>query len=265
MNGLELKKRAFMKLASENGGLKSKKSGSIPLKLENCAAANMINYRIYGSCSDKISVKISGKNLLESFAELRNSSDYDTPILFEAGKKYTFSFESSTTSKWRLLIYGTDVDGTPFTAHSSDNNTTNRYLTGMYTGNTLYIQDGATRTTKSATYECKKSFIGTRICFINTDNGADDEFVGAQFEEGEEQTDFENFKKQRTVEIRLPKSLEKGEYVDFKSGEAVYSSGAVKVDLPTVALGEGTNILDCEAEVMPEKVETEFFVRIDVI
>ena len=49
MNSLEMKKRAFMAAVTRNYGFVRVKSGSLPLTLESCIQANLINYKISGN------------------------------------------------------------------------------------------------------------------------------------------------------------------------------------------------------------------------
>ena len=49
MNSLEIKKRAFMAAVTRNYGFVRVKSGALPLTLESCIRANLINYKISGN------------------------------------------------------------------------------------------------------------------------------------------------------------------------------------------------------------------------
>ena len=49
MNSLEMKKRAFMAAVTRNYGFVRVKSGALPLTLESCIRANLINYKISGN------------------------------------------------------------------------------------------------------------------------------------------------------------------------------------------------------------------------
>ncbi len=56
MGYLEIKKRAFMSIASQNGYLRKKINGVPPLRLDECIPGNLIRYKIYGN---------TGKNVLK--------------------------------------------------------------------------------------------------------------------------------------------------------------------------------------------------------
>ena len=194
----------------------------------------------------KIPITVSGKNLLENFKNYTISANYNNSIIFEAGKSYTFSFSESTSSNWRLMIFGTNIDGTPITKPDNVAESRNEYLSGMYTGATGRLYDAGNRTDKTATYLCNKSFICNRITYFNTDN-VNDTFTNPQFELGETATEYEPYKEPHTTNIFLNAPLGIGESIDYKTDS-----------LPDIFVSEGTNIISAETEVKPSAIEVKY-------
>ena len=173
----------------------------------------------YGKYDIPITVK--GKNLISSLPYYYPIPAKNFNVVFEAGKTYTFSFESSTSSKWRLMIWGTELDGSDLNIGS------NEYLKGAYVSQNAAnrLQNAIDVTTNSYSYVCNKAFIAIRIAFWNTDNGSDDTFVNPQLEEGTTATAYETYKGSITEHIYLDEPLRKvgdyADYIDFKNQKVV--------------------------------------------
>ena len=177
--------RDYLKAKNQNSIKFKEAEGSSPLAFSHSKGRDLKNYQIYGNSTQKT----TGKNLISSLPYYNPTPDDNFSVIFEKGKTYTFSFESSTSSKWRLMIWGTEIDG-------SDLNTgSNAYLQGMYCSAAApnRLQDSADRTTNSYTYLCNKSFVAVRIAFWNTDNGASDTITNPQLELGSTATDYEAY------------------------------------------------------------------------
>lgn len=177
--------RDYLKDKNQNSIKFKEVEGTSPLSIFHSKGRDLKNYQIYGNSTQKT----TGKNLISSLPYYNPIPDDNFHVIFEAGKAYTFSFESSTSSKWRLMIWGTELDGSDLNVGS------NGYLQGMYCSAAApnRLQDSADRTTNSYTYLCNKSFVAVRIAFWNTDNGASDTITNPQLELGSTATEYETY------------------------------------------------------------------------
>ena len=150
-----------------------------------------------------VGVKVFGKNLLSVLPKwgqtLQNNA---SPIYLEAGQRYTFSFEGQYTA-WRLMFYGTRVDGSPFpyNAQSGDYDS-GRFIAGCYTTPNT---DGTTRlqweynlTGNHRVITCNESIIVTAMQFWVTGTELTP-YSHAQLELGSVATDFEPYKAPKTA------------------------------------------------------------------
>lgn len=71
-------------------------------------------YTTYISDFSDVNISRYGKNILSGLSLFGNTSDYlIEPIYLKKGDKFTFSFDG-TYEQWRLMFFGTDINGTPF-------------------------------------------------------------------------------------------------------------------------------------------------------
>lgn len=133
------------------------------------------SYEPYQQGPKSINIK---KNLLSVMSLYPTVTNNAIPIYFKAGQTYTLSM-TSTYEQYRIMLFGTDINGTAFDATSQD---VDKYIQGMYTGNTGRLQNSGNQTAKTLSLKCNTDCIITAIVFWNAANESGKTYSNVQLE-----------------------------------------------------------------------------------
>ena len=147
-------------------------------------------YTPYISDFSTVTVTRCGKNLLSVMSLYPTITNNAVLIHFKSGQTYTLSM-TSTYEQYRIMLFGTDINGTAFDATSADND---KYIQGMYTGNTGRLQNKANQTAKTLSLKCNTDCIITAIVFWNAANESEKTYFNFQLELGTAATEYEPYK-----------------------------------------------------------------------
>lgn len=139
-----------------------------------------------------VNVTRCGKNLVSVMSLYPTITNNDTPIYFRAGETYTFSM-TSTYEQYRLMLFGTDINGTAFDATSQD---AGKYIATMYTGATGRLQHASTQTSKILSLKCNTDCIITAIVLWNIASESNKTYSDVQLELGSTATAYESYQGQ---------------------------------------------------------------------
>ena len=188
---------AALKGAKGDKGDKGEKgdTGDVNTLQMNTACANALR----GAASDSsvsltdispnehtLGVKVGGKNLLSVMSLYPTITNNATPIHFKARQTYILSM-TSTYEQYRIMLFGTDINGTQFNATNPDNN---KYIQGMYTGNTGRLQSTSNQTAKTLSLKCNTDCIITAIVLWNAANESEKTYSNFQLELGSTATAY---------------------------------------------------------------------------
>lgn len=151
-------------------------------------------YTPYTTDFSGVGVEAYGKNLLSVLSKWNGKEPVNnaTPIYLKGGQQYTFSHNGDYTA-WRLMMFGTDMDGTPFPTGSTARETANVYLRGFYTGASGRLQFSDNTTGGSYKFICNKDCIIYAVQFwvTGTENTP---YTQYQLELGSTATGYETYR-----------------------------------------------------------------------
>lgn len=147
-------------------------------------------YTPYISDLTTVTVTRCGKNLLSVMSLYPTITNNAVLIHFKSGQTYTLSM-TSTYEQYRIMLFGTDINGTAFDATSQD---VDKYIQGMYTGNTGRLQSRKNQTAKTLSLKCNTDCIITAIVFWNAANESEKTYFNFQLELGTAATEYEPYK-----------------------------------------------------------------------
>nr|DAM46368.1 MAG TPA: hypothetical protein [Bacteriophage sp.] len=149
-------------------------------------------YTPYISDLSTVTVTRCGKNLLSVMSLYPTITNNAVLIHFKSGQTYTLSM-TSTYEQYRIMLFGTDINGTAFDATSQD---VDKYIQGMYTGNTGRLQSRNNKTAKTLSLKCNTDCIITAIVFWNVANESEKIYSDVQLELGSTATTYESYQGQ---------------------------------------------------------------------
>ena len=299
MNSLEMKKRAFMAAVTRNYGFVRVKSGSLPLTLESCMQANLINYKISGNVGKNLFDKSKSPSGIASETEAKGVAGM--ALLNDEVRRI---FKPSTTY---TMIYDAEVTYVPnldeYTLNPSSAASWIGFL--LYSGKTGYVAvqmalapvvEPVTQGTK---YHVCKKFITpekiddtygnytmrfyARLYEKNSDgtrqNGSV-KFTNIQILEGDytgdNEPEYEPYKcvgdlDSASGKYKIPVTVS-GENLSNAQTTNIFISAPLKIGesieyktdkLPDIALSDGTNIISVGTEVSPSAFEAEYYSNIE--
>ena len=147
-------------------------------------------YTPYISDLTTVTVTRCGKNLLSVMSLYPTITNNAVLMHFKSGQTYTLSM-TSTYEQYRIMLFGTDINGTAFDATSQD---VDKYIQGMYTGNTGRLQSRNNQTAETLSLKCNTDCIITAIVFWNAANESEKTYFNFQLELGTAATEYEPYK-----------------------------------------------------------------------
>lgn len=242
MNSLEMKKRAFMAAVTRNYGFVRVKSGSLPLTLESCIQANLINYKISGN---------TGKNLLD-FPEAFTFEGFVSRTVNIPAGKYTVSWGSSVLGgeDKPTLRLRDNAKSLPFAAQGGSWTVTltqPETIVYLYSnGYSVNDSKGVTSTVNQLMFESGEAATEYEPykCVGDLDSASGKYKIPVT-------VSGENLSNAQTTNIFISTPLKIGESIEYKNG-----------DLPPIAVSEGTNIINVGTEVSPSAFEAEYYSNI---
>ena len=282
MNSLEMKKRAFMAAVTRNYGFVRFKSGSLPLTLESCIQANLINYKISGN----VGTNLFDMNLITNSTayEIHPDENYIDVIMYGAGtgispEKFLSAFglkvgDTITTSRTVEIIEGGDsynpgISGRISFASKVSGVSTFTLCASNKDVDTVTIPENfnADNYYTLILYGINKSGAILRIHNLQIVKGSYTAETMPEYEPYKCVGDLdsasgkykipvtvsgENLSNAQTTNIFISAPLKIGESIEYKAD-----------NLPDIALSDGTNIIRVGTEVSPSAFEAEYYSNIE--
>ena len=280
MNSLEIKKRAFMAAVTRNYGFVRVKSGSLPLTLESCIRANLINYKISGN----VGTNLFNMNLItnsnyeihpdENYFDVKaysitamSPSNFMIMSGLKAGDTVTTSRtkeviqegEGNSLGAWGRVTLLSKVSGVSSVVLCDTNeNIGTVTIPDDFNPNNYY---------GLVIYGINKTDSILRIHNMQIVKGSYTEETMPEYEPYKCVGDLdsasgkykipvtvsgENLSNTQTTNIFISAPLKIGESIEYKTD-----------NLPDIALSDGTNIISVGTEVSPSAFEAEYYSNIE--